>query len=103
MMQRSRRSTAFGEPDDTVMLWGYPAATMIDAGVQRLITRLDTAWYRYPTVAKIDDHIYGGTATPEITEGIIYAAQVSVRMSGVTPHPPRCWPDCSSSTLRLRC
>jgi hypothetical protein len=28
--------------DSTAMLWGYPAATMIEAGVQRLIARLDT-------------------------------------------------------------
>ena len=73
--------------DSTAMLWGYPAAAMIDAGVPRLIARLDTAWRRYPTVAEIDEHIYGGAPAPEITEGIIYAAQVFRQDVGRYPTP----------------
>ena len=49
---------------------------MIEAGAQRLIARLDTEWRRYPTVAEIHEHIYGHTPAPEITEGIIYAANI---------------------------
>ena len=73
--------------DSTAMLWGYPAATMIEAGIQRLIARLDTALRRYPTVAEIDEHIYGRTPAPEITEGIIYAAQVFRQDVGRYPTP----------------
>jgi len=60
---------------------------MIEAGVQRLIARLDTAWDHYPTVAEIDDHIYGRTPAPEITEGIIYAANVFRQDVGRYPTP----------------
>ena len=73
--------------DDVETLWGDPAATMIEAGVQRLIARLDTTWHRYPAVAEIDEHIYGRTPAPEITEGIIYAAQVFRQDVGRYPTP----------------
>lgn len=73
--------------DSTATLWGYPAATMIEAGVQRLVARLDTEWRRYPTVAEIDEHIYGGAPAPEITEGIVYAAEVFRQDVGRYPTP----------------
>jgi len=73
--------------NSTAMLWGYPAATMIEAGIQRLIARLDTALRRYPTLAEIDEYIYGGAPAPEITAGIIYAANVFRRDVGCYPTP----------------
>jgi hypothetical protein len=77
-----------GAPEDgEPVLWGHPAATMIEAGVQRLIARLDTEWRRYPTVAEIDEHIYGRTPAPEITEAIIYAANVFREDVGRYPTP----------------
>jgi hypothetical protein len=84
MMQRSR-STGFDEGDE--MLWGYPGATMIEAGVQCLIARLDTEWRRNPTVAEIHEHIYGGTPAPEMTEAIIHAANVFRQDVGRYPTP----------------
>jgi hypothetical protein len=85
---RSVISVAEHDHDDsTVVLWGYPAATMIEAGVQRLIARLDTAWRRYPTVAEIDEHIYGRTPAPEITAGIIYATNIFREDVGRYPTP----------------
>jgi hypothetical protein len=86
MVQRSR-STVFDEPDDVEVLWGYPPAAMVEAGVQRLIARLDTELYRYPTVAEVDEHIYSSTPAPEITEGIIYAANTFRRDVGRYPTP----------------
>lgn len=42
-------SVAERDHDDSIaMLWGDPAATMIEAGVQRLIARLDTTRHRSP-------------------------------------------------------
>ena len=77
-----------GSPEDSEpILWGYPAAAMIDAGVQQLIARLDTELRRYPTVAEIHEHIYGRTPAPEMTEGIIYAANVFRQDVGRYPTP----------------
>jgi hypothetical protein len=90
MTHWSRSGISFaerGHDDSTAMLWGDPAATLIEAGVQRLIARLDTELGRYPTVAEIHEHICGGTPAPEITEGIIYAANVFRTDVGRYPTP----------------
>ena len=77
-----------GSPEDSEpILWGYPAAAMIDAGVQQLIARLDTELRRYPTVDEVHEHIYGRTPAPEMTEGIIYAANVFRQDVGRYPTP----------------
>jgi len=80
-------SFAGTQDDSGLILWGYPAATMIEAGVQRLIARLDNELRRYPTVDEVHEHIYGRTAAPEITEGIIYAANVFRQDVGRYPTP----------------
>ena len=73
--------------DGNVVLWGYPAATMIDAGVQRLIARLDAELGTYPSPAEIEEHLYGTTAAPEITGALIYAARVFRHDVGRYPTP----------------
>ncbi len=57
--------------NDTELLWGGPPSVMIEEGVQRLIGRLYGELHRYPAVAEIDEHIYGKTPAPEISEAII--------------------------------
>ena len=58
------------------LLWGEPPAAMIEEGIQRLIGRLYSELRRHPTVAEIDEQVYGLTAPPEIVEGIAKAARV---------------------------
>jgi hypothetical protein len=58
------------------LLWGEPPAAMIEEGIQRLIARLYTELRRHPTVAEIDEQIYGPTATAEILEAMANAARV---------------------------
>jgi hypothetical protein len=60
----------------TKLLWGEPPAAMIEEGIQRLIGRLYSELRRHPTVAEIDEQVYGLTAPPEIVEGIAKAARV---------------------------
>ena len=62
--------------DDVEILWGYPAAAMIEAGGAASHHPAGHRVAPLPTVAEIDEHIYGRTPAPEITEGIIYAANV---------------------------
>ena len=89
-MNETRRSVSFaerGRDDGTAMLWGYPAAVMIEAGIQLLIARLHTESGHYPSSAEIREHIYGRTAAPEITDAIIYAAKVFRQDVGRYPTP----------------
>ena len=101
-MNETRRSVSFaerGRDDGTAMLWGYPAAVMIEAGIQLLIARLHTESGHYPSSAEIREHIYGRRSpTPLSTP-----PRSSGRMSGATLPPPRCWPDCCLSTPRPHC
>ncbi len=73
--------------NDTELLWGGPPAVMVEDGIQRLIGRQYGELRRYPTVAEIDENIYGRTAAPEITEAIIYAAKVFRQDVGRYPTP----------------
>jgi hypothetical protein len=71
----------------TEMLWGEPPAAMIDAAIQRLIARLYGELHHHPTVAEIDEHIYGSTVAQEIVEGIANAAKVFREDVGRDPAP----------------
>ena len=73
--------------DDAEMIWGGPPAAIIEEGIQRLIARLYGELRRYPTLAEVDEHIYGQTPAPEITEAIIYAAKVFRQDVGRYPTP----------------
>ena len=80
--------------NDIELLWGGPPAVMIEEGIQRLIGRLYGDLRRYPTVAEIDEHIYGQTPAPEITEASIYAADVFRRDVGRYPSTAAVDRDC---------
>ena len=71
----------------TEMLWGEPPAAMIDDAIRRLIARLYSELRRHPTVAEIDEQIYGPTAAPEIVEGMANAARVFREDVGRDPTP----------------
>lgn len=58
------------------LFWGEPPAAMIDASIQQLIARLYAELRRHPTVAEIDEEIYGPAPAPEIVEGMANAAMV---------------------------
>ncbi|OBG50193.1 hypothetical protein A5704_06045 [Mycobacterium sp. E735] len=60
---------------------------MIEAGIQRLIARLYTELRRQPTVAEIDEQIYGPAPAPEIVEGMANAARVFREDLGRDPAP----------------
>jgi len=71
----------------TELLWGDPPAAMIEEGIQHLIARLYSELRRRPTVAEIDEQVYGPTAAPEIVEGIAKAARVFREDVGRDPTP----------------
>ena len=77
----------FGEGGDGMLFWGPPAAAMIETGLQRLIARLDAELGTYPSAAEIHDHIYGPNPAPELTDAIIYAANVFRLDVGRYPSP----------------
>ena len=88
MTHWSHSGIAFTEGhDDAEILWGYPPADKIDEGVQRLIARLYGELRLYPTVAEVDEHIYGPTTAPEIIEAIADAAKVFREDVGRDPTP----------------
>lgn len=58
------------------LLWGDPPAAMIEEGMHRLIARLYAELRRHPTVAQIDELIYGPVVAPEIVEAMANAARV---------------------------
>lgn len=62
--------------DGVELLWGEPPAAMIDEAIQHLIARLYADLRRHPTVAEIDEQIYGPDIAPEIVEGMANAARV---------------------------
>lgn len=80
-------SFAGASEEDTRILWSHSADAMIDAGVQRLIARLESESGNYPTPQEIDENIYGATTPPEIVYAIIYAARVFHRDVGRYPKP----------------
>jgi len=71
----------------TELLWGYPPAAMIEEGIQRLIARLYAELRRHPTVAEIDEQIYGPNPAPEIVEAMANAARVFREDVGRDPSP----------------
>jgi hypothetical protein len=73
--------------DSEPILWSYPAAAMIDAGVQRLIARLDSESGTYPTPREIDKDLYGATTPPEIIDAVAFADRVFRRDVGRFPTP----------------
>lgn len=87
-MRETQNISFAGAPEDHApILWSYPAAAMIDAGVQRLIARLDADSGTYPTPQEVGESIYGATTAPEIIDGIILAAEVFLRDVGRYPTP----------------
>jgi hypothetical protein len=90
MTHWSRSGISFAEghtANGTELLWGDHPAAMIEEGVQRLIARLYAELRRYPTVAEIDEQIYGATAAPQIVEGMANAARVFREDVGRDPTP----------------
>lgn len=80
--------TAFDASDhDMQVLWGPRPAAMIDAGLQRLIARLDTELGRYPNIEEIDEIVYGHTPAPEIIDGIVHATAIFRADVGRYPTP----------------
>ena len=80
--------TAFdGSDHDVQVLWGPRPAAMIDAGVQRLIARLNNELGRYPKIEEIDGLIYGPGPAPEIIDGIVYATAMFRADVGRYPMP----------------
>jgi hypothetical protein len=76
---------------DSELIWGKAPAAMIDEAIQRLIARLYDQLHRHPTVAEIDEHIYGPNMAPEIVEGIAKAASAFRRDMGRDPTPAELW------------
>jgi hypothetical protein len=58
------------------LLWGEPPAAMIEEGMQRLIARLYRELHHHPTVADIEEHLFGPVMAPEIVDGVADAARV---------------------------
>jgi hypothetical protein len=90
MTHWSRNATNFAEglvANGAEMLWGEPPAAMIEEGMQRLIARLYAELRRHPTVAQIDEQVYGPTAAPEIVDGMANAARVFREDVGRDPTP----------------
>jgi hypothetical protein len=69
----------------TELLWGDRPAAMIEENLQRLIARLYGELHRHPTVAEIEEHIYGATMAREIVEGMANAAKVFREDTGRDP------------------
>jgi hypothetical protein len=90
MTHLSQSGTNFAEghgANGTELLWGEPAAAMIEEGIQRLIGRLYSELRRHPTVAEIEKQVYGPTAAPEIVEAMANAARVFREDLGRDPTP----------------
>jgi hypothetical protein len=69
------------------LLWGDPPSAMIEEGIQRLIARLYAELHRHPTVAEIDEHVYGPIPAPEIVEAMANALRVFRDDVGRDPTP----------------
>ncbi len=79
MTHRSRSVANLAEghlANGTELLWGDPPAAMLGEGIQRLIARVYDELCHHPTVAEIDERIYGPTPAPEIVEAMANAARV---------------------------
>lgn len=87
-MSATQNLSFAGTPEDSEhILWTHPADAMIDAGVQRLIARLDSESGTYPTPQEIDINLYGATPPPEIIDAVAYAVRVFRRDLGRYPTP----------------